>query len=142
MKNLYVLVGLPGSGKSTFAAEHPEMVVVSSDAVRGELYGDESIQCDHARVFGVVNQRVREALNNGSDVIYDATSLTRKVRKNIIKMFSDANIIAVFFNTDVNVCIERDRNRTRTVGANVIQRMSQRMTEPTTEEGFKEIVKK
>lgn len=45
MNKLYVMVGLPASGKSTIAAEYVEQhdaVLVSSDAIRAEIYGDEN----------------------------------------------------------------------------------------------------
>lgn len=139
MSKLYTMVGLPGAGKSTFTKNHPECVVVSSDAVRAELFGDEAIQGDATKVFAVVNARVHEALNNGFDVIYDATSLTKKIRRNIIHSFN-AEHIAVFVNTPVDECIRRDALRARTVGANVIQKMALRLSAPTVEEGFNSVI--
>ena len=139
MSKLYTMVGLPGAGKSTFAKNHPECVVISSDAVRAELFGDEAIQGDTMKVFSVVNARVREALDNGFDVIYDATSLTKKIRRNIIHSFN-ANHIAVFVNTSVDDCIRRDALRSRTVGADVIQKMALRLSAPTVDEGFDSII--
>ena len=139
MSKLYTMVGLPGAGKSTFARMHPECVVVSSDAVRAELYGDEAVQGDAHKVFAVVNERVRKALAEGKDVIYDATSLTRKLRKGIIKTF-DAQHFAVFMNTSIETCIARDAQRSRTVGKDVIMAMAQRMTKPSTDEGFDKII--
>lgn len=139
MSKLYTMVGLPGAGKSTFAKNHPECVIVSSDAVRAELFGDEAIQGDTTKVFAVVNARVREALNSGFDVIYDATSLTKKIRRNIIQSFN-AEHIAVFVNTSVDECIRRDALRARTVGADVIYKMATRLSVPTVDEGFDSVI--
>ena len=47
MTTLYMMVGLPASGKSTYAkllAEEVDGIIVSSDAIRKEWYGDENIQ--------------------------------------------------------------------------------------------------
>lgn len=139
MSKLYTMVGLPGSGKSTFAKNHPECIVVSSDAVRAELFGDEAVQSDPKRVFAIVDSRVCDALNDGHDVIYDATSLTKKIRHDIIHTFK-AEHIAVFVNTPVDECIRRDALRTRTVGAEVIHNMAARLVVPTLEEGFDSII--
>lgn len=92
---LYILCGPAGSGKSTYA-EGLNAVVVSSDDVRKEVYGDASNQTNPKLIFSIVNDRVRKALAEGKDVVYDATSLTVKIRKNIINQFN-ARFVAVWF---------------------------------------------
>lgn len=85
---LICLVGVAGSGKSTLAkrlAAYIGAEIVSSDAVRGELYGDESCQANHAKVFEVVHNRIRSLLKENKDVIYDATNLNAKRRMNFLK---------------------------------------------------------
>ena len=81
---LEILIGLPGSGKSTYCKEKRESnsnsVYLSSDKIREELYGNESIQGNPAEVFTLMQSRAIEALKNGIDVFYDATNLTRKDR--------------------------------------------------------------
>ena len=56
-----ILVGPPGCGKSTYgkkyAEEHANTIVLSSDQIREELYGDASIQDDPARVFTLMQSR-------------------------------------------------------------------------------------
>ena len=78
MVNLYVMVGLPGSGKSTFAAAHPEMPVVCLDTIRGELYGDESIQGNGDEVARIAVKLIHKLLNECHDVIYDACNVRPK----------------------------------------------------------------
>ena len=72
---LYTMIGLPGSGKSTFAVNHPECIVVSTDAIRGELFGDESEQKDGKLVFDVAYARLAKAVEAGQDAM---TLLTYK----------------------------------------------------------------
>lgn len=85
---LEILIGLPGSGKSTYAKEEHESdsnsVYLSSDKIREELYGNESVQGNPAEVFTLMQSRAIEALKNGRDVFYDATNLTRKDRAGIL----------------------------------------------------------
>lgn len=71
---LIALVGVPGSGKSTVAAR-AGLPVVSSDGVRGELYGDPAIQGDPAVVWGEVHARLAAHLAAGRSVILDATNV-------------------------------------------------------------------
>ena len=73
MSKIYTMCGLPGSGKSTYAKNYlPDCVIVSSDAIRGELYGSEEIQGNAKKVFAEAFRRIREAVNNGQDVVFDA----------------------------------------------------------------------
>ena len=137
---LYTMIGLPGSGKSTFASNHPECVVVSTDAIRGELFGDEGEQKDGKLVFDVAYARLAQAVEAGQDAIFDATNLQRKYRKKIFQMFPKAYHVAVFVNTPVDVCKERNAKRDRVVPEMVIDRMASSLNAPTIAEGFKEII--
>lgn len=88
MAELIMMCGVSGSGKSTLAKHLAASIgaeIVSSDAVRGELYGDESCQANHAKVFEVVHNRIRFLLKEHKDVIYDATNLNAKRRMSFLK---------------------------------------------------------
>lgn len=142
---LILLVGIPGSGKTTYAKnfipDYPkEITHLSSDSIRAELYGDESIQGDPAEVFSLMQKRAVEALNNGDDVIYDATNVTRKDRASII------NICPKFVKIEAHIiwapiydCIIQDLLRNRTVGKEVIERMLKKFQAPYYDEGINEI---
>ena len=139
---LILLVGVPGSGKTTYAKEYIEAntVHLSSDTIRAELYGDESIQGDPARVFSLMQTRAIETLNDGKDVIYDATNITRKDRASIINICPKfAKIEAHIIWAPIEVCLERDASRDRTVGKEVIDRMLKRSQAPYYDEGIDEI---
>jgi len=137
---LYTMIGLPGSGKSTFAANHPECVVVSTDAIRGELFGDESEQRNGKLVFDVAYSRLAKAVEAGQDAIFDATNLHRKYRKTLFQMFPNVDHVAVFVNTPVGECLKRNNQRARVVPAPAIYRMSHQMEPPTIAEGFSKII--
>ena len=142
--SLILLVGIPGSGKTTYAekyiAEHPNTIHVSSDRIRAELWGSEATQGDNNEVFSLMQFRTIEALNNGQSVVYDATNITRKDRSYIIALCPKfVKIECHIVWASIETCIERDAARERTVGKEVIDRMLKRFQAPYYDEGIDEI---
>ena len=141
---LIMLVGIPGSGKTTYAKEyariHDDTIHISSDSIRAELYGDESIQGDPATVFSLMQKRAVEAIKSGKTVLYDATNMTRKDRSGIIDACPRyAQVEAHVVWAPIEICVERDSNRDRTVGRAVIDKMLKRFQAPYYDEGFDDI---
>jgi predicted kinase len=137
-----MLVGIPGSGKSTYAEKLTNEFTkhISSDAIRKELYGDESCQDDHSRVFNLMHERTIEALKNGYDVVYDATNITRKSRLSILKQlpaYVEKKCVIVW--APISYCVSRDLRRGRHVGEEVIDKMLKRFEAPFYDEGFDSI---
>lgn len=102
----YMLCGLPASGKSHYALKLQEIisnksneksVIISSDKIREELYGDENIQGNSEDVFSLIHERILSNLDNGINVIYDATNLKRKYRLEIF------NKLPKFVNTECHI---------------------------------------
>lgn len=123
---LYVPVGMSGCGKSTYYHELKGVLCISSDGIRKELFGDESIQFDprygkdvkacHAFVFQEVHRRTEEALKSGKSVYYDATNLVPGYRRQILRDFGKtACVKAILFQTGPAVCRKRNRSRKRQV---------------------------
>lgn len=140
-----MLVGVPGSGKSTYAKEklktESSTKYFSSDAIRAEIYGDENCQDDPNRVFTLMQERTLEALKNGYNVIYDATNITRKNRKRILdRLPSYVHKSCIIVWAPIDECIRRDLQRDRTVGEAVIWKMLKCFEAPFYDEGFNEIV--
>ena len=85
---LILLCGIPGSGKSTFSKMYEPLkhhLVLSSDDIRKELWGDESEQSGNHEVFKLLYKRMYYAICNGITVVFDATNVTLKDRKKAIK---------------------------------------------------------
>lgn len=137
----YMLVGVPGSGKTTmaerFMESDPTVVHISSDIIRGKLWGDETCQKNPDEVFRVMGEETLKTLNSGYSVIYDATNVTRKNRRNILEKLPSWVIKECLICwAPVEVCVERDRARERTVGPDVIDKMLRRFEAPYYDEGF------
>lgn len=142
---LILLVGPPGTGKTTYAhkyiEKHPGTVHLSSDDIRKELYGDETIQNNPGLVFDIMQKRAVDGLNFGYDVIYDSTAMTRKDRAGIIAACSKfTKIECHIIWAPIETCIERDAARKRTVGKDVIDRMLKRFQAPYYDEGIDTII--
>ena len=142
--SLILLVGLPGAGKTTYAnkyvREHKNTIHLSSDSIRLQMYGKESIQGNPADVFSVMQKRAVKALNDGQSVVYDATNITRKDRSNIINVCPKyVKIECHIIWAPIETCIERDASRERTVGKAVIDKMLKRFQAPYYDEGIDSI---
>ena len=144
MKTVYVFVGVSGSGKSTFAAAYqkmyPRTAIVSSDAVRKELWGDEADQQRQDVVWNRVYDYLLAAIkDDGNDaVILDATNLGRENRKELVYYIhtNGAAAKAVIFTTPKDLCVERDAARDRTVGKAVIEKQLKKYDQISSSEGF------
>lgn len=144
MNKLIVLVGLPASGKSTYAKEHLEnknTVILSSDKLREELLGDERCQDNNDLIFRTLYKRAKEELQNGKNVVIDATNINIKARRSTLSNFVKMDIerIAIVFATPFEVCIARDKERERTVGEEVIKKFFYRFEIPMEYEGFDKV---
>lgn len=135
---IIVLVGLPGSGKSTYL-EKMGVRALSSDALRLMLGDDEDDQTIHPRVFAALRYLLCQRLTIGRPVTYvDATHLTpfeRRAYFEIAERFN-CDVEALFFDAPPEVCKERNQRRNRIVPDEVIDRMAARLVPPTTAEGF------
>jgi predicted kinase len=137
-----VLVGLPGSGKSTWARQQGGGVV-SSDETRLLLADDETDQTIHREVFATLRYLLRRRLHLRRPLTFvDATNLAiweRTPYRRIAELFG-ARSEAVFFDTSVATCVARNAGRSRIVPAQIIERMAERLVVPTIAEGFDAVV--
>lgn len=140
MPKLFITVGLPGSGKSTWILSNCQGADWhSADYIREELFGSQEIQGDARLVFGLMEERVRASLDAGHDVVYDATNVCRKWRE-LPASFDEAERIAVVFTTPLEVCLERNARRSRHVPEAVIKWMDKIWEDPSLSEGFDQIL--
>ena len=135
-----ILISPPAGGKSTycnFAREsHGEPVVVSSDEARLLISGDENNQECSGRAFDFMRLAVEMLLRQNKNVIVDATNITKKARKDWVRLGRKygTTIQMTVFKVPVDVCKARNARRERKVPDIVIESMAARFEEPTLEE--------
>lgn len=143
MSKLYVLVGLPASGKSTKSKDMESelnAITMSSDNIREELLGDVNDQSQNEKVFKELHLRINKLLNEGKNIIYDATNLNRKRRIHLIKNELKADEYHVYyFNSTIGRCSYNDSNRERKVGFKVLDKMYMSAQIPTINEGWNSV---
>ena len=137
---LIILAGISGSGKSTFAKllEEQGWAITCPDRIRAFLYGDESIQGDGNKVFQMAFNNMVEHGKQGYDVVFDATSTTKKARKKIIERARPHFdfILCYYFYPCLAQSMKNMSHRERKVPREIIARQMGQWEIPTIDEGF------
>lgn len=145
MNKFTMLVGLPGSGKSSIAERmtmiDENVVWISSDAIREKLWGDANDQQHPNTVFGAMFSMSLDALNKGHDVVYDATNLNAKTRAATLKQLRERAHVQFYAICNVVLCSikeckRRQNDRDRKVPDEVIDRMVHQFQTPWYNEGW------
>ena len=133
-----LMSGLPAAGKDTWLATHrPELPVVSLDAIRTEL--DVDATDNQGTVIQSAREQCREHLRAGLDFAFNATNLTRQMRRRWIDLFADydARIEIVYLEPPLETVLARNRKRTDPVPEKVILRLLEKLEPPTWAEGHR-----
>ena len=146
MSNLYVTVGLPGCGKTTwtqnFIKTHKNVIVICLDNIRKELYGCETYFGNWNEIENQVNILFKKAIEENKYIIYDATNYSAKYRKRVLKKMTCDKYIktAVFFRYDIDKSLRQNNMRKRHVPEDSIISMAKKASIPQIEEGFDNII--
>ncbi len=144
MSDIYLMCGVPGSGKSTFLKNNVNLdssIVISRDEIRFSLLKPDEEYFSHEKeVVNILWKQINEAIATSKNVFIDQTSLTPKSRKWIlthIQGYNHAN--AIWIDENLDICLKRNEMRRGTrayVPPHDIRQMYTRFIPPSLTEGF------
>jgi predicted kinase len=138
----HLLIGPPASGKTTLARTlaplltapgEPPALVLSTDAIRAEVFGDAAVQGPWIDIQQRLQQRLIEAVAAGIPVIIDATHAHRPWRLALTQALllpAPVKWIGWWLYTPLPTCLEWNRHRERQVPEAVIQEMAAALADP------------
>ena len=138
----HLLIGQPASGKSTLARAlaplltepgEPPAVLLSTDVIRAEVFGDEAVQGPWVDIQQRLHQRLQEAVAAGIPVIVDATHARRAWRLALTQALplpAPVGWIGWWLYTDLPTSLAWNTRRERAVPVPVIQEMAAALADP------------
>ena len=138
----HLLIGQPASGKTTLAKAlaplltgpgEPPALVLSTDVIRAEVFGDAAVQGPWGDIQQRLHQRIQEAVAAGTAVIVDATHARRPWRLAITQALplpATVEWIGWWLYTDLPTSLEWNSRRERAVPVPVIQEMAAALADP------------
>ena len=158
-KEVKIMVGIPGSGKSTFAKQEAQFLemdgfhvaIISRDEIRKSFVGDREYFSRETEVFDEFIRQINECLELGIDYVFvDATHISQQSRAKLLgRLRPDGNTTLTFevCECGIETCIERNALRTgfAKVPESAIRKMARGYRPPTPAEfelykyGFKDV---
>ena len=152
----HLLIGPPASGKTTLgralapllsAPGEPPAVVLSTDAIRAEVFGDAAVQGPWSAIEQLLHGRLRSAVAAGRPVIVDATHARRPWRLALTQALAlpaPVEWIGWWLFTPLATCLEWNQRRQRLVPEPVIKELAAALADPqfgpSRAEGFAAVV--
>jgi hypothetical protein len=153
MPTLYMLIGVPCAGKSTWVGNQmfdwtiTEMV--STDAIidrraaaQGKTYSD-VFKREIKSATAEMNQTLRSAISSNKDIVWDQTNVTAKARKNKLDQIPNGyRKVAIFVATPDRAELQRrlDGRPGKTIPYNIVMGMVSQLERPSTDEGFDDVI--
>lgn len=132
-RQLNILVGVAGCGKSTWAAKHlGDTDIIATDQLREELTGDPADQRMNEIVFERCMERITKTLEKGGTATFDATNYNARTRALPLKRarWHNARVVAYYFDVPRTTALARNKKRERQVPDETINRHYRALTVP------------
>ena len=124
---LYMMIGLPGSGKTAYAETLPGFIH------SWEKFKAKHSDFDDSQIRDLMDTSTEAALKAKANVVYDATNLSRKRRQHVLNIAKKlgAKTIAVLMLMPIENCIENNSSRANPVPEEEILRLARTFNVPT-----------
>lgn len=131
MVTVYVMCGVPGSGKTTQSKRMAEELGLAR-------FSFDEMRCIRQEEF---LRPALAAMREGKSVILDTTNLRANVRKKLLQALEGVSCrkVVVFMDTPLEECLHRNANREAKLHERVIVSLHQSVQKPTIDEGWDEI---
>lgn len=133
---LTLLVGAPGSGKTTYRNTLTNSKIICMDDIRKELCGNPNDQSKNQEVFNRMYKELNQSLKAGESVVLDNTQATRKLRKPLIDIARQygAQIHIIYWDLIIATLLERNAGRAKKVPEDVVWKFYKTIETPASYE--------
>lgn len=141
--DVIITIGIAGSGKSTMVHNfYPDYTLISPDAQRLEMYGDESVQKDSGPIHQACREKLKQVLREGGQAVMDGTNIVPDLRAKTVDLCHDygAKVTFLIFDTSIEEAKLRNKSRERQVPESVIEVQASRFEWPLPEESHRNII--
>ncbi|WP_087024826.1 AAA family ATPase [Thaumasiovibrio subtropicus] len=141
--HLVVLCGPSGAGKSTYVSQHfKHYQLISLDEIREEISGNRSSQKSSGQVMQLAKRRLKVALSQKADVVWDATNLRQDFRKIIVDFGKDyhALVTLVVFSCSETALRSGNANRRYSIPDTVLTQQLSKYQFPVVDEAHEYLV--
>ena len=147
MCKMYMVIGAPGCGKSTYIQNHlkENEIVISRDKIRFSMLKDtDEYFSKEKEVYNEFIKQIDAAITADVDFYVDQTSLNAAARNKLFSRLKKKpnEIIGIFFTTPLDTILQRNAQRTgrALVPKDAVINMFNSLTRPTIAEGFTQIL--
>lgn len=128
MSTLYLMYGLPGSGKSSFAKQMEGVYRLNRDQLREMMFPGKKYSSSREKAVVEVEQAVAQALlTSNRSVVIDDTNIHRVTRERWYTLAKEVNpkikVVILKMNTPIDVTLQRNQNRDAVVPELSMRRM-------------------
>lgn len=146
---VFIMIGISASGKSTKAkelAKEYDAVLFSSDEYRVKLFNDVNEQSKNNELFETIFKDIKESIDQGNNIVFDATNLGAKRRIHFInhvcnkKKHKNLCVVEYVFPITYELACKRNSERDRRVPEEIIRKQCLQFMPPIRTEEYDNVI--